>query len=57
MRGRACKAWKAVLQDGSYTMIRLYGKNVSFKECLDILDYRGYVHTDIQNLEEVWEEA
>ena len=49
------KVWKAVLQDGSFTMVRVYGKNVSFKQCLEILDYRGYTATDIQSLEEEWE--
>lgn len=51
------RAWKAVLQKGNYTMVRLAGENVSFKRCLEILDYRGYVHTEIQSLDEVWEES
>ena len=51
----AHRAWEVVLQDGAVTIVRVAGKDTTFKECLDILDYRGYVHTDIQSLDEVWE--
>ena len=48
-------AWKVRLQNGAYTIIRKAGENVSFKDCLEILTYRGYEYTDIQSLEEIWE--
>ena len=51
------KAWKAILKNGAITMIRVAGKNTSFRECLEILDYRGYTANDIQSLDEVWEVA
>lgn len=49
------KAWKVVLQDDSYTMVRIFGKDVSREECLEILEYRGYTEADIKRLEEVEE--
>jgi hypothetical protein len=51
----AHKAWRVILQDGSYTMVRVHGKSVSREECLEILEYRGYTGDDIQRLEEVEE--
>ena len=51
------RAWRVVLKTGACTMVRAQKGNISFKECLEILDSRGYVHTDIQSLDEVWEEA
>ena len=49
------RAWKAILQNGAITMVRVAGKNLTFRECLEILDYRGYTANDIQSLDEVWE--
>ena len=50
------KAWRVVFKDGTYTMVRVAKKSVSFRQCLEILDYRGYTHTDIWSLDEEWEE-
>lgn len=51
------RVWKAVLKNGAITIVRVAGKNISFKECLEILDYRGYTANDILSLDEEWERA
>ena len=51
------RAWKAILKDGDSTMVRVAGKDITFKECFDILDFRGYTVNDIHSLDEIWEEV
>ena len=50
------RAWKVFLTDGSFIVVRLYKKSVSFRQCLEILDWRGYTYSDIQSMDEEWEE-
>lgn len=49
------RSWKALLKNGEVAMVRVAGKDLTFKECLDILDFRGYTVNDIQSLDEIWE--
>jgi hypothetical protein len=49
-------AWAVELQDGAVTIVREEDRNLTFKECVDILDYRGYSHTEIKSMTEVVEE-
>ena len=51
------KVWKVFLKDGSFTMVRLAGKNVSFRQCIEILDFWGYEIEEIKSLEQQWEVA
>lgn len=51
------KAWKVIFKNGENTVVRVAGKSISFRECLEILNFSGYTHTDIHSLDELWEEV
>lgn len=50
------RVWKVTLQDGAFTVVRVSGKSLSVRDCIEILEYRGYKDTDIKVMEEVFED-
>lgn len=49
------KAWKVIFKNGETAVIRLAGKSLSFRECVEILAYNGYTYNDIHSLDEILE--